>query len=390
MIKKAHIKFICVTLSLLFIIFSIVFGFSCSFMRNVNDRGIERSLNDVNEHFTSSNEVISDTAFVAQLTFFSDNDYHIVTYTSVETSLNQDIINNVVNHAVNKSYKSGSYEEFCYIIEFTDNNCIIVGANVSFFISKYKLEVLRALTIMLLIYLICSAIVVFLSFSVFQPIKEALLKQKQFISNASHELKTPLAIISANAEVIRQKEDSPWIENIHSQTERMELLIQDLLSLAKMDEEKVVVSSVDFNLSEVVTNASLPFDAIAFEKGKKLNLFIQPDIQYKGDLNSVKNVINILLDNAVKHADEKGEIIVYLKKENSKVSMTIYNTGSNVSEHEADKVFERFYRGENSRSRESGGSGLGLSIAKGIADKNDWKISASCKLNEFMAITIIF
>ncbi len=390
MIKKAHIKFICVTLSLLLVVFSIIFAFSCSFMRNVNDRGIERLLNDVSESFDNSNEVISETAFVAKLTFFSDNDYSVTINTSAETSLSEDTINKVIKHAVNKSYTSGSYERFYYILEFTDNDCLIVGADVSSLISKYRFDILRALTIMLIIYLVLSAIVIILSFSVFRPIKEAMLKQKQFISNASHELKTPLAIISANTEVIRQKDKSPWVENIHSQTERMELLIQDLLSLAKMDEEKVVLSSVIFNLSEVVTNATLPFDAVAFEKGKKLNLFIQPDIQYKGDLNSVKNVINILLDNAVKHADEKGEIIVYLKKENNKTSMTIYNSGSNVSEHEADKVFERFYRGENSRSRESGGSGLGLSIAKSIADKNKWKISANCKLNEFMAITIIF
>ena len=144
-------------------------------------------------------------------------------------------------------------------------------------------------------------------------------------------------------------------------------------------------------VSEVITNDTLPFDAVAFEKGKMLLLDVQPNIQYKGDLQSVKNIVNILLDNAIKHAEKGGEIRVSLKKENNKISLTVFNTGSNVPDHQANKVFERFYRADPSRSRESGGgSGLGLSIAKGIATNNKWKISAVSKLNQYMSITVIF
>ena len=228
-----------------------------------------------------------------------------------------------------------------------------------------------------------------LSLSVFDPIKETLFKQKQFISNASHELKTPLTIISANAEVLKQNGDNQWIDNITSQTERLNLLVNDMLSLAKIDEAKEQLSILNFNLSEVVTNEALAFDALAFEKGKNLSLFIQPNLQYKGDIKSVKNIVNILLDNAVKHANTGGEIALYLKKDGNKTSLVVFNTGSDIPNSDSQKVFERFYRSDQSRSRESGGSGLGLSIAKGIADNNKWKITATSKYQESMTITLI-
>ena len=169
----------------------------------------------------------------------------------------------------------------------------------------------------------------------------------------------------------------------------MSVLVEDMLSLAKIDEGQKKLKVEKFNLSNEVLENALPFDAVAFEKGKTLNIDIQPDITYNGDRDSVKQIINILLDNAVKHADKNGEITLTLKKDGNKTIITFFNTGSQIPEENADKIFERFYRGDSSRSRESGGSGLGLAIAKSIADTNKWKISAVSKLNVSMTITII-
>ena len=129
---------------------------------------------------------------------------------------------------------------------------------------------------------------------------------------------------------------------------------------------------------------------MAFENGKTLNIDIEPDILYKGDLLSVKKIVSILLDNAVKHADPCGEILVTLKKENGKTVLTVFNSGSFVPTEDSNKVFERFYRGDSSRSRESGGSGLGLSIAKSIADINKWKINAVSIPEVSMTVTVVF
>ncbi len=393
MIKKAQIKFICFTMVLLFIIFSIIFGVSFILLRNVNELGIINNLEYVEKQYaTTQGEITSNTAFVVKISKDSQGNVIVLDVSKSEQSIFSDEqIDRIVKNITSTGYKSGSIGQIYYKVESIPFYNIIVASDVSDILYTFRLNVLNSLIVLLIIYLLLAIIVVVLSFNVFSPIKDAFLKQKQFISNASHELKTPLTIISTNAEIIKNTDDSQWINNINSQTQRMNLLVNDLLTLAKLDEEKVPLSSLDFNLSEVIVNDTLPFDAVAFEKGKMLLVDVQPNIQYKGDLQSVKNIINILLDNAVKHAEKGGEIRVSLKKENNKISLTVFNTGSKVPNNQANKVFERFYRADESRSRASGGgSGLGLSIAKGIAQNNKWKISAVSKLNEYMAITVIF
>ena len=168
------------------------------------------------------------------------------------------------------------------------------------------------------------------------------------------------------------------------------MLVTDMLTLAKMDEGNINLSKMEFDLSSEITNTALPFDAVAFEKGRTIELDVCPEVKLSGDLQSLKTIVNILLDNAIKHSSENSTIYVKLKKENGKTVFSVENSGSSVPDEDSNKVFERFYRGDKSRSRDSGGSGLGLSIAKSIADANKWKISARSRLNESMVIKVIF
>ena len=126
------------------------------------------------------------------------------------------------------------------------------------------------------------------------------------------------------------------------------------------------------------------------EKNKTLIVNVQPNVSYTGNKLCVSQVVNILLDNAIKHASVNGEIIVDFHKEKGKPVLSVSNTGSNVPANQANKVFERFYRADNSRTRETGGSGLGLSIAKSVCDANNWKISAQSVIDECMTITVVF
>ncbi len=393
MIKKAQIKFICFTLVLLFLIFSIIFGASYILLKNVNDSSIMHNLEYVEKDYNDTQgQISSNNSFVVKISKDPHSSNVILDVSKSNDSIFSDQdVERIVKIILANGYRSGAVGQVYYKVQVSPFYNIIVASNVNNILQEFRLNVLNALSILLIIYFILAIIIVIWSFNVFSPIKDAFVKQKQFISNASHELKTPLTIISANAEIIKNTDNSQWVQNINSQTERMNLLVNDLLTLAKIDEQKEPLSSLEFNLSEVVINDSLPFDAVAFEKGKMLLLDVQPNIQYKGDLKSVKNMVNILLDNAVKHAEKGGEIRVSLKKENSKILLTVFNSGSNVPDHQANKVFERFYRADASRSRDSGGgSGLGLSIAKGIAMNNKWKISAVSKLNQYMSITVIF
>ncbi|MBE5736778.1 MAG: hypothetical protein E7348_00050 [Clostridiales bacterium] len=389
MIRKAQTKFILIIMSLMLGVFLLLFGVSYFSLQNLNDRNIKNTLDRIETHYVANGELTIPNSLVIVLTRDESNQFSNKSILTNTTTITERQIQMVIDNASGNSFNSGSVENVYYKVYFDGNRFIISATDANEFLHVFKSNVSNFLILLIIIYLLLFIFVYILSLSVFDPIKETFFKQKQFISNASHELKTPLTIISANAEVLKQNGENQWIDNISSQTERLNILVNDMLSLAKIDEAKEQLSILNFNLSEVVTNEALAFDALAFEKGKTLNLFIQPNLQYKGDIKSVKNIVNILLDNAVKHANTGGEITLQLKKESSKITLTVFNTGSNIPNADSQKIFERFYRSDQSRSRESGGSGLGLSIAKGIADNNKWKITASSKYQESMTITII-
>ena len=161
-----------------------------------------------------------------------------------------------------------------------------------------------------------------------------------------------------------------------------------MLTLARIDEGNAKPIYEKFNLSDEVMQTALPFDAVAFEKGKTLKCEIEENLFYEGDRQGVKKILNILLDNAVKYSAESGNITVSLKKTGVKPEITVFNDGSLILENDAQKIFERFYRGDDSRSRESGGNGLGLSIAKSIAVANKWQIAAVSEFGKSMTITL--
>ena len=391
MIKRAQIRFICIVMSILLGIFAIIFGISYMILRDFHERAIERTLEDSKNNFLySEDNAVQHKSIIAIIAKNTNGDYYIKEVFFDDKEFSENLANSVVNSAISHPHVSGSINGIYYKILQTDTEHLLIATDMSTSDYAFRSNLLTIVTYLILIYAVLLLIVWRISFSVFKPIKEAFYKQKQFRSTASHELKTPLTIISANADVINENGDNPWANNIKSQTERLDALVADMLTLAKIDEDKMELTSVEFNLSEEIINNALAFDAVAYEKGKTLDIDIDPDINYKGDLPSVKKIINILLDNAIKHAETGGNILVKLKKENGKAVLSVFNTGSNIPAEESNKVFERFYRGDASRSRESGGSGLGLSIAKSVADANKWKISAKSVPDVSMTITVIF
>ena len=367
----------------------LLFGASYLSLQNNSERNIKSTLDRIETHYLATAQLNIPNCFITELTRTEFNEFVVKNVITNQSTVTEKQMQIIINKSLENPFTSGSVDNVYYKVFFDGNRLIISGSDVTEFLQIFESNVTNILVTLIIAYVLLFIFVYILSLSVFDPIKETLFKQKQFISNASHELKTPLTIISANAEVLKQNGDNQWIDNITSQTERLNLLVNDMLSLAKIDEAKEQLSILNFNLSEVVTNEALAFDALAFEKGKNLSLFIQPNLQYKGDIKSVKNIVNILLDNAVKHANTGGEIALYLKKDGNKTSLVVFNTGSDIPNSDSQKVFERFYRSDQSRSRESGGSGLGLSIAKGIADNNKWKITATSKYQESMTITLI-
>lgn len=227
-----------------------------------------------------------------------------------------------------------------------------------------------------------------------KPIKETFDRQKQFVADASHELKTPLAVINTNADVLLSNSEdtiinqSKWIYFIKSEVERMTKLTNDLLYLAKADNSDMKLISTDFDLSETIENVILTMEASIFENNMVLDYNIEPNVISHGNSEQIKQVVMILLDNALKYTNPKGKISLLFKKYNNKAILKISNTGKGISEEHLDKIFDRFYCVDKSRSKNSGGYGLGLSIAKAIVEQHNGKISVKSTLNENTTFTV--
>ncbi len=392
MIKKAQIRFICLTMSILLGVFGVLFLTTTMILHAERENNIENTLDDtVKNYFYLKDNSNAYKSFLVKVTFNPESNKNENIILCIDkNSFTEQEAERIISSAVENNYSKGKIGMYCYKNYVVNHTTLIAVTDSTNFSLSYSSSLLKSFIALSITFFILFFIVYAVSFKIFKPVKDAFNSQKQFISNASHELKTPLAIISANADVIKQDDNSKWLENIKSQTERMNGLVSDMLSLAKMDEGTAKLKNEKFCLSNEILNATLPFDALAFEKKKRLMVNVEPNIYYHGDKACVNQIVNILLDNAIKHADQTGEILLELKREKNKNVLTVFNTGSNVPNSESNKIFERFYRADVSRSRETGGTGLGLSIAKSLADINKWKIQAISVQGESMTIIVTF
>ena len=217
----------------------------------------------------------------------------------------------------------------------------------------------------------------FLARKIVDPLEESYQKQKQFISDAGHELKTPVSVVSANAELLeREFGDNQWLKNIQYENERMGLLIGQLLDLARTENVTPQLEQID--LSHIVAGEALPFESVAFEKGLELKTDISDNIKVTGNSTQLKQLVSILLDNAIKHTNEKGDVFCKLIKENNLAKISVINKGDEIPKEQRKKLFERFYRVDDARNSESNHYGLGLAIAKAIVDSHKGKIEVLC------------
>lgn len=229
----------------------------------------------------------------------------------------------------------------------------------------------------------------YLSRFVTEPAQKALEREKRFISDASHELKTPVAAIAINAQVLAQYiGKNKHMENILSETARMDKLIHSLLTLAYLEETERVKEWSHFSLSESCEEIILPLESVAFEKGITLNYEIEENLWYNGSCGEIKQICAILLDNAIKHTPQKGEIVFKLFTKNRHPVMTVYNTGEGIAPYDLPHVFERFFCTEKSRTKKSNSFGLGLAIAKAIVVSYHGTIEVKSKYGKDVLFTV--
>lgn len=252
---------------------------------------------------------------------------------------------------------------------------------------------LLLISILVFVLGLLAVFVLVLVFSkiVFAPVQESYIRQKQFITDASHEIKTPLTIISANTEVLEMESGrNRWTESIHNQIDRLSTLTGQLLTLARMDEENKINTYGRFLLSQAADETVSSFFASAKLANKSIDINIDNDIYMSGDEKQIRQMFNILLDNAVKYSEPDSKIVVSLYKKGSKIIFKTFNQVKDIDKGNNDKIFERFYRRDTSRNSETGGFGIGLSVAKLIVTAHKGKIQAVSKDGRSLSIIVTF
>ena len=253
----------------------------------------------------------------------------------------------------------------------------------SFLFISLQVSSVGLLGVLLLLFILSGRIV--------KPFSENYEKQKRFITDAGHELKTPLTIIDADAEVLEMDfGENEWLRDIQNQTKRLADLTNSLIILSRMEEEQVRTEMIAFPLSDVAEETVETFQALARTHGKSLTGDIQPMLSMRGDEKAIRQLLSILLDNGVKYAQEGGRISLTLEKQKNFIRLTVFNTAQSVSPESLPHLFDRFYRADQSRNSQTGGYGLGLSIAQAIVSAHRGKISASTSDGQSLLITVTF
>ena len=213
-----------------------------------------------------------------------------------------------------------------------------------------------------------------------KPAEDAFKKQKDFIADASHELKTPLAVIMASSDELKNdKKNKKYVDNIKYESERMNNLIKSLLDLSKLENGISIDNYKEENISKIIEKVSLTFEAVAFEQNIEIETNIEKNITFKCSKDEIERLISILLDNAIKHSYKDSTIIVNLSKDKNSINIEITNSGDPIKAGDEEKIFERFYRADKSRNREANRYGLGLAIAKNIVTNHNGTIKAYSK-----------
>ncbi|MGL4981510.1 MAG: sensor histidine kinase [Treponemataceae bacterium] len=257
--------------------------------------------------------------------------------------------------------------------------------------SIYALIHIAGIT-MVIMWLIILGVSILLSKRAVKIAEDTITKQKIFISDAGHEIKTPLASINANVSALElELDENQWLTNIKMEIIRLTRLTNDLLTLTKFEEYHKNYEINNIPLSDILNSLALSFEPRCFENKKNFLWTIDPDIHIMGNQSQLEQLFLIFLDNAVKYSDERGKIELTLKRNNSKAFFSLFNTGKGLSNEEKNHIFERFYRSDSSRSRnEIPGFGLGLSIAQEIAVAHNLSITVESQENEWISFSIVF
>ena len=301
----------------------------------------------------------------------------------------KDDLQKLVTDAVNESSTSGYVGTYRYLKVNNNAGNLVLLLNTQRDLDSFQAFMRNSIIVSSIVILSVFILLVLISKKVIAPIQQSYQKQKQFITDASHELKTPLAIIRSNTDVLElENGDSKWTKNIQNQVDRLTSLVNSLVVFSRM-EEKDTVEKVKFNLSESLHARIDDFEELASFQKKHIIADIDNNIYYRGEQQAIVQLMDILLENAIKYATKETNINITLKKNKKYATMKISNQ-ANVKKGDLRKVFDRFYRLDESRNSTIKGYGIGLSMAKLITEKHKEAIKAYAPEDGIFKIEVRF
>ena len=315
-----------------------------------------------------------------------------VAFTSLDniTSVDEQTAIAYTKEALERGYSSGYVDNYRYAVRSAGNHVTVAFLDTASAQEQMNTVLVMSSGIAAVSCLIVFALIFLLSKRALRPFVQNLEQQKRFITDASHELKTPLTSISTSLDVIEPlMEGDEWVENIRSQTNRMTKMVSDLVTLSRLDESGSLAEKEDFNLSDAAWETIETFQARAKAQGKQFDADIESGVHLMGDRASIQQMLSALLDNAVRYSDEGGHIRIAISSERNHCIIEVFNTCSYEIPPDTKRLFDRFYRPDESRSREAGGTGVGLSIAQAVAEAHGGSISAECPSGNTMTIQVI-
>jgi signal transduction histidine kinase len=279
-----------------------------------------------------------------------------------------------------KGKLEGVANHFRYRISENEDGLIICFMDYGFWEHQQYQMLIYSVLIGIGGMLVFTLIAVLLAGWLTKPVVNAFNKQKQFISDAGHELKTPLTIMKASLDILAaDNKDNKYFEYLEEENKRMTILVYDLLSLSNLENADERIDLEKINLSRVTEAVCLPFECVAYEAGLKFDLSVEEQLFIMGNDKQLTKMVEVMLDNAIKHTYAYGRVEVRLKKEKGRAVLQVMNEGEPIPEEERNRIFDRFYRGDKARNRNEGRFGLGLSIANTVAELHKTRINVDCR-----------
>lgn len=295
----------------------------------------------------------------------------------------ESVLSRKSNAGFSHGYRFLKYEE-------EDGSTMVLFLDCQRSLSNFRSFLMISILVSLTGFAAVLLLVILLSGRVIRPVQESYEKQKRFITDAGHELKTPLTIIDADVSVLEMDiGENEWIDDVRAQTKRLAGLTQDLIYLARMDEENMELQKIDFPFSDVAAETAQSFRGRAQVEGKAFSSDIEPLLSLYGEEKSIRQLMTILLDNAVKYADDSGSISFRVSKKGKNTVIEVKNTTDGIDPDTLPHMFDRFYRGDKSRNSGKSGYGIGLSIASAIVSAHKGRIEASSPDGKTMEIRVL-